>query len=108
MRGFSNTEQQLLANFVRYHRRKLPQPLAKTFNSEQQRVLLLLRLSVILNRDRVDQPTVPIELHPLENGVDICAQPSWLEKNPLSTTELRAECQEWARAGMLVTLNGDA
>jgi len=107
MRGFSNTEQQLLANLVRYHRRKLPLPLEKTFTASQQQCLLFLRLAVIINRDRTDRPAPPIDISLSDDGIELIADPAWLEQNPLTATELQTECQEWARAGLNMTLNGE-
>lgn len=105
MRGFSHTEQQLLANLVRYHRRKLPQPLDQTFSTAQQQALLLLRLSIIINRDRQDRPDPPIDLIFEEQRTVLLAEPAWLENNPLTTAELQAECYDWGKAQRTVLLN---
>lgn len=107
MRGFSHTEQQLLANWVRYHRRKLPQPLAAVFSPAQQRALLMLRLAVILNRDRVDREEPALRLALGEEGVRLLAPQRWLQDNPLSAAELAAECQEWARVGVAMHLEAE-
>lgn len=108
MRGFSSTEQRSLADLVRYHRRKLPLPLKGTFSPSQQQALLLLRLAVIINRDRIDSPTPPIEAAITTDGVALIADPDWLEQNPLTTAELYAECHEWAKTGLNMTLNADS
>ncbi len=105
MRGFGRTEQKLLANLVRYHRRKLPQQLEQLFNDGQQQVLLLLRLAVILNRDRLDEPDPPLDVIFETDRVVLVADDAWLKLNPLTTAELQAECQEWTRLDHLVALN---
>ena len=106
MRGFGRTEQKLLADLVRYHRRKLPLPIEASFSAIQQKSLLLLRLAVIINRDRINRPAPPLKLAFAENHVQIVADPDWLERNPLTTAELQSECHEWVRAGLDMTLNG--
>lgn len=104
MRGFSYTEQQLLANLVRYHRRKLPCPVDNTFNQSQQRALLLLRLAVIINRDRQTQATPPLEINFETEETCLHASSQWLEQNPLTTAELKAEIREWRKAGQNLQL----
>lgn len=108
MRGFSNTEQQLLAKLVRYHRRKLPTPLEQSFSPAQQQTLLLLRLAVIIHRDRINRPAPPLQLHFNDDSVAMIADSDWLESNPLTAAELKAESHEWKRVGMRVELNPDS
>lgn len=108
MRGFSRTEQLELANLVRYHRRKLPQPLDKVFSEAQQSSLLLLRLAVIINRDRLDQVAAPVAVRFTSRGARIDVDSLWLEKNPLSAAEIKNECAEWAKADFRLRLNDEA
>lgn len=93
--GFSRDEQLLVAALVRGHRRKLhesyfevlPQELRKT----AKRLTVLLRLSVLLNRNR-DPEAVPIpELRVRDHKLELTFDDAWLEAHPLVPADLSRE-----------------
>jgi exopolyphosphatase/guanosine-5'-triphosphate,3'-diphosphate pyrophosphatase len=61
--------------------------------------LLCLRLAVLLSRRREDPDTLPVTLTADGKNIDITADKAWLESHPLSQYSLKAEKQEWVKAG---------
>jgi len=93
--GFSRDEQLLVAALVRAHRRKLDESFFDSLPSELRRSAMrltaLLRLSVLLNRNR-DPETVPIpELSVSGNKLELSFDPGWLEAHPLVRADLMHE-----------------
>ncbi len=93
--GFSRDEQLLMATLVRGHRRKLDNVYFDALPSELQldakRLTVLLRLSVLLNRNR-DPENVPIpELEAKENNLRLTFGREWLKAHPLVHADLERE-----------------
>ncbi len=93
--GFSRDEQLLVATLVRGHRRKLDNSYFDALPSELQldakRLTLLLRLSVLLNRNR-DPENVPVpELEANDNSLRLTFDREWLEAHPLVHADLERE-----------------
>lgn len=93
--GFSRDEQFLVATLVRGHRRKLDDVYFDGLPSELQldakRLIVLLRLSVLLNRNR-DPENVPIpELEAKDDNIRLTFDEEWLEAHPLVHADLERE-----------------
>jgi exopolyphosphatase/guanosine-5'-triphosphate,3'-diphosphate pyrophosphatase len=96
MPGFSQQEQQRLAAIVRAHRRKLK----KSWMNEQPdelrdtnlRLATLLRLAVTLHRSRSPRNVVPaLELRAQDNTLEVSFPEEWLERHPLTCSDLERE-----------------
>ena len=95
MPGFARNEQQILACLVGCHRRKIRTILFDDFSTEIQQsikyLLVLLRLAILLNRDRIDNE-YPIEnIQVEETGLKIKFLPDWLDQYPLTQIDLEQE-----------------
>lgn len=103
MEGFSRQDQQVLALLVRGHRRKFPGLEFRRLPADRlqpaRRLALLLRLAVLFNRGRADQP-LP-QLTPTVTGdlVQLQFPPGWLDGHPLTRADLEEERRYLKRAG---------
>lgn len=93
--GFSRDEQLLVAALVRGHRRKLDESYFEALPSELRktgkRLTVLLRLSVLLNRNR-DLENVPTpEVRVKDHKLDLTFDEAWLEAHPLVHADLSRE-----------------
>ena len=86
--GFSWNEQRLLACLVGNHRRKINIELIEQFpNRLQQQVMymiVILRLSVLLNRDRIPKNNPPIKIYENDGALVIKFAQNWLDKTPIN------------------------
>ncbi|MCC6748943.1 MAG: exopolyphosphatase [Deltaproteobacteria bacterium] len=93
--GFSRDGQALLSALVRGHRRKLPRPLTPGASPELARQTLrlcvLLRLAVLLHRDRGPRPAPQLTLVPKKESLTVVFPPGWLEEHPLTRADLEEE-----------------
>ncbi|MGI9263613.1 MAG: exopolyphosphatase, partial [Gammaproteobacteria bacterium] len=93
--GFSRDEQQMLGAIVGNHRRKIREVLSADSSSRQKqpvlRLTVLLRLSVLLHRSRVEKPLPAIRLRADENKLELSFADGWLEEHPLVQADLRQE-----------------
>ena len=96
--GFSLSEQQRLASLVRGHRRRL----RRSWLNEQPgdtrlsnlRLLVLLRLAVTFHRTRSPRSTLPeIALIVEQQRVTLRIPHIWLERNPLTHSDLQREAE---------------
>jgi exopolyphosphatase/guanosine-5'-triphosphate,3'-diphosphate pyrophosphatase len=106
--GFSYQEQAILAALVRGHRRRFPQAafsaLPKISETPARRLCSLLRLAVLLHRDRQAAAELPaVRLEPGQSGLDIVFPADWLNDNPLTRADLEREAEYLESAGF--TLN---
>jgi exopolyphosphatase/guanosine-5'-triphosphate,3'-diphosphate pyrophosphatase len=93
--GFSLSEQRLLAVLIRLQRRKISKRFLKELSEDDlpliKKLLVLLRVALILRRDRNDIP-VPIERAKWsEKGLSLKFTNEWLEENPLTHADLEQE-----------------
>ena len=93
--GFPAAEQQMLA-FLLANQRKRPASAAVDMLSEswQQsaRILaMLLRLSVLINRNRSDEPMGDVRISMKGARVRLAFDPAWLTANPLTRADLERE-----------------
>lgn len=95
MPGFSCQEQQILAFLVRGHRRKLPLAELNLFPADFRqsalRLCLLLRLAVLLNRNRSPAALPHITLKVDEDSLKLGFPEEWLAQHPLTETDLAQE-----------------
>ncbi len=93
--GFSRQQQQRLANLVGHHRRSLSNNALASLSGEEHthalRLLMLLRLAVLLNRSRTDEPLPELRISPIENGIELTLNASWLRAHPLTRADLDQE-----------------
>jgi exopolyphosphatase/guanosine-5'-triphosphate,3'-diphosphate pyrophosphatase len=102
--GFSRQDQILLATVVRAHRRKfslklfvdLPAP----WYDDAPKLALLLRLAVVLHRNRQDYE-VPSFKYVLEKSkIKLCFPVGWLDTAPLTHADLLNEAEHLKVAGL--------
>jgi len=93
--GFSRQEQKILALLVRMHRKKLPQSLFDGFSVETVdallKILTLMRLAVVLNRNRSKQSAPAIKLSCADNQLNLLFPDNWLTEHPLTSADLSYE-----------------
>jgi exopolyphosphatase/guanosine-5'-triphosphate,3'-diphosphate pyrophosphatase len=93
--GFTRDEQRLLATLVRAHRRKFPVSVMGEIPRRRrrgtERLALLLRLAVILNRNRslahVPAPSIQVG----KRSLRLEFPGGWLDERPLTIADLRQE-----------------
>jgi exopolyphosphatase/guanosine-5'-triphosphate,3'-diphosphate pyrophosphatase len=107
--GFSQQEQLLLATLVRSHRRKLPlklyKELPKRISKPVKRLAAILRLAIILNRNRNDTALPPLKLDVNEKTLQLEFPPDWLAQHPLTLADLEAEAAYLNSAGFTLELS---
>jgi len=93
--GFSRDEQLLVATLVRGHRRKLNDSYFESLPSELQleakRLTVLLRLSVLLNRNRDPENVLVPKLEVDDNELKLTFEDEWLEDHPLVHADMARE-----------------
>ncbi len=102
--GFSRQDQILLATIVRAHRRKfalklfvdLPVP----WYDEAPKLALLLRLAVVLHRNRQDYAVPPFEYRPEKSKIKLRFPAGWLDTAPLTHADLLNEVEHLKVAGL--------
>jgi exopolyphosphatase/guanosine-5'-triphosphate,3'-diphosphate pyrophosphatase len=105
--GFSRQDQLLLATIVRFHRRKLQskwfKELAAPWNEAVKPLILLLRLSILLNRSRRSASLPDIGLTFAPERVDLRFPESWLHDHPLTAADLEIEAGFLHAAGIVLS-----
>jgi len=107
MPGFSKDDQLTLAVLVRCHRRKLKPALFRTLPRDRRkralRLCLLLRLAVLLNRERREDIVPDVHIEVGAKSLALSFPPGWLEANPLSRADLELEAETLDDAGYTLT-----
>jgi exopolyphosphatase / guanosine-5'-triphosphate,3'-diphosphate pyrophosphatase len=107
--GFSYQEQQLLALLVLAHRRKFPAKELKDVKSlwgkKAERLILLLRLAILLQRSRGTTALPGFRLEGRKKYLALHLPPDWLDAHPLTRADLGREVQYLTQIG--VTLEFD-
>ncbi len=102
--GFSRPEQHLLASLVLGHRRKFPTQafteLPTPWRRPAQRLCILLRLAVLLHRNRSSASRPYPMLQAAGEGLSLNFPTHWLNDHPLNRLELEDEAQRLAAAGI--------
>jgi exopolyphosphatase/guanosine-5'-triphosphate,3'-diphosphate pyrophosphatase len=96
MPGFSSWDQRQLAALVRAHRRKFPVTDPGFSSSERTRLIrmaVVLRLAVVLHRNRGTRPLPHVGLSVGENRdhLTLTLPGSWLQRHPLTRLDLQQE-----------------
>ena len=103
LRGFSLTDQQLLAALVRLHRGKFTagawEDLPGEWREPIQRMAVLLRLAVLLHRSRTPRLQLPFTLTPGRKSLEVAFPDGWLARHPLTEADLLQEAEYLAVAG---------
>lgn len=106
--GFSWHEQAMLAALARLHRSNFNLTALETVPSELQdtvkKLAVILRLAVLLNRSRQDEPLPEIRLHPEKHALSIAIDEDWLLEHPLTSADLQAELQASLNPDWPITL----
>jgi exopolyphosphatase/guanosine-5'-triphosphate,3'-diphosphate pyrophosphatase len=101
MPGFAREEQRLLAALVRSHRRKLVleglDDLIPPWDRLAVRLILILRLAVLLHRNRAAGNRPPLRVTPRGRGLQLRFRLRSLRNHPLTDADLRQEV-EYLRA----------
>ena len=109
MAGFSRQDQVLLSTLIRAHRRKFPlkafNHLPAPWNSDAPYLAILLRLAVLLHRNRhdVELPDFKISIKP---GIISLAFPvNWSSDAPLTHADIQQEADYLKSAGFTMKLS---
>ncbi len=101
-------DQALLAVLVRGHRRKIPRDelasLPEALRESARRLTVLLRLAVLLRRDRTDVPLPEIKAKGEGNQLKLKFPVGWLEAHPLTCADLAEEQKYLEAAGVVLVL----
>jgi exopolyphosphatase/guanosine-5'-triphosphate,3'-diphosphate pyrophosphatase len=104
MPGFPHDEQMLLARLVRAHRRRLEfeslEELVPEWRRMAERLVLLLRLAVLLHRNRGDAPPPPFRIVPGRQGFTLRFRLRSLRRHPLTEADLLQEQAHLAERGL--------
>ncbi len=100
--GFTRQEQALLAALVRAHRRKLPTEvladLPERWRDPAIRLAILLRLAVLLHRNRSSEPLPDFTARVQGDRLAIAFPAGWLEDHPLTRADLEEEAKRLSAA----------
>lgn len=112
MPGFPRTEQLLLAYLIESHRRQINQRagrrLPTTWRAKALRLAVLLRLSVLLNRNRSAEALPVIGVGVVRKTISLTFPQAWLNDNPLTVADLDRERGYLAQVGYTLTVNAAA
>lgn len=93
--GFSRQEQRRLATIVRAHRGKIQNDFFKERHKEQHEMLIqltvILRLSVIFHRSRIENVLPAIGVTINDSGLVLKLPDRWLNEHPLTINDLEQE-----------------
>lgn len=107
--GFSQQEQRLLAALVHSHRRKLPlklyKELPKRIGKLVPKLSILLRLGVILNRNRGAAACLEFTLQIQDKRIKLKFPAGWLDQQPLTRADLEQEAKYLHVAGFTLTFD---
>ncbi len=110
MPGFNSEQQLVLATLARFQRKALKLAEMPTFNLYKQSQILalikILRLAIIVNGQRNDEPSVMIAIEIInETHWKISSQEQgWLENNKLLHVDLQEEVERWNNADWTLEL----
>ncbi|WCE30265.1 exopolyphosphatase [Vibrio sp. SCSIO 43137] len=105
MPGFNAEQQLVLSTLVRFHRKSLKLQEMEEFTQFKKKhviqLIRILRLSVLLNGQRNDDPLPELKLRVKQEDhwKLICKEADWLENNKLLQADLETECEFWKKAG---------
>ncbi|MCY4143605.1 MAG: Ppx/GppA phosphatase family protein [Gammaproteobacteria bacterium] len=91
MAGFSLRDQHVLASLVRGHRRAYPLDFDQD-NPAIAKLTILLRLAVLLKRNRTGESLPKCRLSVVDSGLHLVLDRKWLKKHRLTLLDLEQEC----------------
>ncbi len=101
--GFSQQDQLLLAAILRSHRRKLSKTifneLPSPWNIQAPYLTLILRLAVVLHRNRIKQELPLFEIQLINSKITLKFPETWLDSFPLTRADLNLEADYIKAAG---------
>jgi exopolyphosphatase/guanosine-5'-triphosphate,3'-diphosphate pyrophosphatase len=109
MPGFPREEQQLLAALVGAHRRKPSletlEELMPPWHLKAEYLIVLLRLAVLLHRDRGSRALPEIDIRVRGRNVELEFPKGWLDSHPLTAADLEQEVEYLQAAGFRLRVN---
>lgn len=111
MPGFSWNEQSLLAFLARSHRSRFKlsalENLPSDMHDSAKYLAALLRLAVLFNRSRLEEPLPELTLNIDGTHINLQLDADWLESNPLTQADLLVETDnhQTANTGLTLTIN---
>ncbi|CAK0772477.1 Exopolyphosphatase [Gammaproteobacteria bacterium] len=112
MPGFSRSEQQFLGALVRGHRRRFPIDLLKQLPEGQfenaWKLCVLLRLAVLLHRDRSSSASLPLlslQCKPNKQTLYLAFPEGWLDCHPLTRADLEEETAHLKVVGLKLRID---
>ena len=101
--GFSNQDQIVLASIIRAHRRKFSQTLfnglPSPWNTAAPYLTLILRLAVLLHRNRQEQALPDFKITLIKSKICLQFPDAWLSQSPLTHADLTLEADYLKSAG---------
>lgn len=101
--GFSRQDQILLSTIVRSHRRKFTRSrfskLPSPWNIDALNLTIILRLAVLLHRNRQEYHTPDFKIAIVKSKIDIQFPDNWLGQSPLTRADLVQEADYLKSAG---------
>lgn len=95
MPGFSRDDQQLLAALIHAHRRKFPRGLFDDISLVEpragERLAILLRLAVLLNRGRDPNVVTPLSVEASDDALFVRLPDGWLDAHQLTLADFEEE-----------------
>ena len=105
--GFSKQDQNLLALLIKMQRRRIDMSLFDEFgkkNSQMaQRLLILLRIAILLNRSRSEQVPGITAIQISKKNICLTFKDGWLENHPLTYSDLEQEASHLQACGYTLT-----
>ena len=104
MPGFSTMEQKTLALLMRAQRRSLNKFLLPAIEDDRCLLVLILRLSILFRRNRLDDDTPRLALRRGSDEFQLELPKNWLDDNPLTEADLANEVIYWQQVGINLKL----
>lgn len=108
MPGFSWGEQNLLAYLARVHRSRFNlsalDSLPSDMHDSATQLAVILRLAVLFNRSRLEEPLPDIVLQAKGGVLTLSIDRDWLANNPLTLADLNSEINQYENADSGFTL----
>jgi exopolyphosphatase/guanosine-5'-triphosphate,3'-diphosphate pyrophosphatase len=105
--GFARDEQALVAALIRGHRRKLDEAFFVELPEQMQlpakRLCALLRLAVLLNRNRDPEVVALPHISASGNKLKLTFNDDWLDAHPLARADLESEQRRIKPIGLRLT-----
>lgn len=111
--GFTQDQQQVLSSLIRFYRKKLKineMPFFLTLSNQHFfRLLMLFRLSILLNQKRQPELRPKVKLDANDHCLTVSfADPHWLTQHSLFVADLEQEESYWRAINMQLVINANA